>query len=435
MKRLFAALLTAGRRNRGLAGGPHLHLRPREPNPVRLEDGRWPDGQVPVYTDLGDLGVLTNDRATKMVSFAATRVVERQDLQASEPRSRGDSLGAGPGRHRCRERHLRHRAWNGGGIDVIYDSDGSIMNGLLRAARPVRPGITNIDFVEADTPGDPRGLDGSERTGDPRDRSERNRLPGRRHARDGARAQPRAQPGERRRVEPATCTTRLSRKDAPRPGPGAERQPGRDHVPDQHPGAGRHAASPWEPSTDSTTSPRCRISTPLPAIPGIGERSAARSWIPPAPRSRASTSSRATSPIPSTISRSYISGQVSKGQAGPDGSFELNGLTPGARYAIYIDDLLIGAFSVPRLVVLPGAEEYCNGAMESGDAALDDHCAWTTIAAQPGAARHGEHHASTSTKAHPRSSPAPFIGSPSDITPDGSVVVGVSWAVPSSGGT
>ena len=33
---------------------------------------------------------------------------------------------------------------------------------------------------------------------------------------------------------------------------------------------------------------------------------------------------------------SYISGQVSKGRAGPDGSFELNDLTPGARYVIYI---------------------------------------------------------------------------------------------------
>ena len=45
---------------------------------------------------------------------------------------------------------------------------------------------------------------------------------------------------------------------------------------------------------------------------------------------------------------SYISGQVSKGNAGPDGSFVMNGLTPGASYVLYIDQLMNGAFCGPR---------------------------------------------------------------------------------------
>jgi hypothetical protein len=42
--------------------------------------------------------------------------------------------------------------WNGGGIDVIYDSDGSVMNDFFGLPAQYVLGITNIDYVEADTP-------------------------------------------------------------------------------------------------------------------------------------------------------------------------------------------------------------------------------------------------------------------------------------------
>jgi hypothetical protein len=112
---------------------------------------------------------------------------------------------------------------------------------------------------------------------------------------------------------------------------------------------------------------------------------------------------------------SYVSGQVSKGQAGPDGFFELNGLTPGAQYVVYVDNLVQGAFSVPRLITLPGPEEYYNGNGESGDGEEDDRCAWTTIT--PAAA-------APVTAVITMLPFAPAV--PTDMTPDGSVIVGNS---------
>ena len=73
-----------------------------------------------------------------------------------------------------------------------------------------------------------------------------------------------------------------------------------------------------------------------------------------------------------------------KGEAGPDGSFVMNGLTPGASYVLYVDQLMNGGFSVPRPIVLPGPEEYWNGPMESGNGLTDDRCAWSPVPAPAG---------------------------------------------------
>jgi hypothetical protein len=94
---------------------------------------------------------------------------------------------------------------------------------------------------------------------------------------------------------------------------------------------------------------------------------------------------------------SYISGQVSKGNAGPDGSFVMNGLTPGASYLLYIDRLMNGAFSVPVPIVLPGPEEYFNGPMESGAARPRPHL--VSGGRDGGLARHAGRHSTTSSAA------------------------------------
>jgi uncharacterized membrane protein len=120
---------------------------------------------------------------------------------------------------------------------------------------------------------------------------------------------------------------------------------------------------------------------------------------------------------------SYISGQITKGQVGPDGSYELNGLTPGADYVLYVDNLLSGAYSVPRILVLPGAEEYYNGAAESGDGLTDDRCAHTPIHVVAGAPVTADL-VFNKVKGAPEFLPLPAVGIPSDITPDGGIVVG-----------
>jgi hypothetical protein len=64
---------------------------------------------------------------------------------------------------------------------------------------------------------------------------------------------------------------------------------------------------------------------------------------------------------PFVDSTSALTGQMTQGQLGPDGSFTLHGLTPGAQYAIYVDAILAGGFPTPPLWFLPGAERFWNG--------------------------------------------------------------------------
>jgi hypothetical protein len=85
----------------------------------------------------------------------------------------------------------------------------------------------------------------------------------------------------------------------------------------------------------------------------------------------------AVSAISSDFTRDY----------GPDaplaGVYTLRGLTPGARYAVYIDAIMDGGFSTPP-GVLPGPEEFYNGANESGDGDTDNPAQATLLTAGAG---------------------------------------------------
>ena len=82
---------------------------------------------------------------------------------------------------------------------------------------------------------------------------------------------------------------------------------------------------------------------------------------------------------------SRISGDLTQGLLGPDGTFVMTGLTPGANYLVYIDEIGGGGFSTPKATLL-GTEEYWNEG-ESADATQDDACASSPITLAAGETR------------------------------------------------
>lgn len=66
------------------------------------------------------------------------------------------------------------------------------------------------------------------------------------------------------------------------------------------------------------------------------------------------------------------------------GRYRINGLTPGAQYAVFVDGILAGGFSTPPLLPLPGPEEFYNGAAESNTGATDDPSVFTPVTASAG---------------------------------------------------
>jgi uncharacterized membrane protein len=419
--RLAAALAVAGLATVAHAGGPIYTFDYQNRIPYAWNMSSWPGGQVPVYTDLGGLGPLTNERANEMVAFAANQwsTVPTSSFRCAVA---GDFSAIDLGDIDDTNISSVIGSWNGGGIDVVYDSDGSILTNFFGLPPTGVLGITSIEFVGTDTPevgeawmvlsgpgiheNDPTGI--------------------------GFQGVVTHEMGH---------ALNLAHSQAN----GAVWNPSVYDWPQAE-----NCNAPWTggPSAAQVET-MYPISTPEPGNSGeymgtvdrIDDKSALSDIYPAPgyPENRGTISGQildaSGAPVGSVdvIARnvddpfndfsSYISGQVSKGQAGPDGSFILNDLTPGGRYVLYLDNLLVGAFSVNRLVVLPGPEEYFNGAMESGDAAVDDRCAWTTVAAVPGSP-------ATANIKFNRYDGAPiFITAPDnsvaeDISADGSIVVG-----------
>jgi hypothetical protein len=66
------------------------------------------------------------------------------------------------------------------------------------------------------------------------------------------------------------------------------------------------------------------------------------------------------------------------------GVYTFNGLTPGASYAVFVDELIAGGFSTTPLFPLPGPEELYNGVDESADPSIDDPAVYTGVTVTAG---------------------------------------------------
>jgi hypothetical protein len=90
---------------------------------------------------------------------------------------------------------------------------------------------------------------------------------------------------------------------------------------------------------------------------------------------------------------SAVTGQLTQGLLGPDGSFVIHGLVPGQRYVLYVDAILAGGFPTPPQWFLPGAEKFYHAADDDGrewdDQNRDpDPCAYSVITARAGVTTH-----------------------------------------------
>src|SRR5215204_1661766 len=81
---------------------------------------------------------------------------------------------------------------------------------------------------------------------------------------------------------------------------------------------------------------------------------------------------------------SAMAGDYVRVATGDDGSYTINGLTPGARYAIYTDLIVNGGFPTKQPLYVPEGEEFYNGANESGNGITDDRCQVEPVTAVAG---------------------------------------------------
>ncbi|QYJ75053.1 hypothetical protein [Shewanella sp. FJAT-52076] len=76
------------------------------------------------------------------------------------------------------------------------------------------------------------------------------------------------------------------------------------------------------------------------------------------------------------------SGNMTQGRIGPDGSFTINGLTPGGRYALYMDPIRAGGYPTVPTDILSENEYWNDG--EGTSPSLDNACDMTPIIVSAG---------------------------------------------------
>jgi hypothetical protein len=373
------------------AGGPLVIV----PTAEGLKPARW-EGTVPVYIDVGGLGVVNSMQARTLLrkSLRSWSSVETSSFRAeiagtTNDLGLGDITGANAG--------SIIGADNGGGLHVIFDADGTVLTDFLGAGFGVL-GIATPEFLEGE--GSRRIVEGwvvitgqgegveEVVTGAPLSgviTHELGHAIGLAHSQTNGlyfRNQPIEAwglPAGAERAGPDQCPANITT------------YPTADQVETMYPFIDPYPTSPT-------------YNSPGMATVNVADDKSALSTLYPAPGFRQATgrivgrvlaadgeseltginviARNAAKPF-DAISR--ISGDRTQGLIGADGSFEIVGLIPGASYVLYVDQLGPGGFSTPKGVLL-GPEENWN-ANESGDATIDNPCAATRIVVSAGETR------------------------------------------------
>ncbi len=380
----LAALAACASMAPAFAGGP-LYLVPADGS---VKPARWV-GTVKVYTDQGALGAVGNATANQLVADTLAQ-------WSSVPTSsfRATIAGTLPVDITGANAATVIGARNGGGIQVIYDSDGSVLADFIGVGYGVL-GIATPEYLASD--GSTQIVEGWMIIRGEEDFSayqewypDMNYVPGQPtsgivthefgHAINLAHTQTNGYYA-RNRGNPEWGIP---------PGPDQAGPDQCGHVVDAYPTA--EQIETMYPYIDPYPFD-AGYNSPQMATVNIADDKAALSSIYPAAGYAATTGTikgrvvakDGSSPLTgiNVIARrtdqgnpfdamSRISGDLTQGQLGPDGNFVMTGLVPGASYVLYIDEIGPGGFSTPKATLL-GPEEYWNDG-ESPDATLDDAC-------------------------------------------------------------
>src|SRR5262245_2274325 len=425
----IAAILTAvavfGGTPAAFAGGPLYVFDPATRTPYT-----WPGGRAAVYTDLGSLGTLDNDQADAMVAFSWNQW-NQVPTSTFEATLAGDFASLGLPDIDATNIDQVLGAWNGGGVHVVYDADGSIFEALFGPYSGVL-GFAMIEWVDDNSPDileatavlngaaipdwlDPQvaaaqyaGITTHEFG----------------HALNLAHSQTNGQLVFFLDVNWNTFEPNIGAAGCPAPYGG---YPDPSQIETMYPFLNLNdtgvAASTVEGLDDvaaiSNLYPAAGWPAAYPAISGRIYRPDGKTEY-----TGANVIARnVADPFADAISG--LSGDATQGMAGPDGLYTFNGLTPGGQYAVYLDGILAGAFSTPTHTLLPGPEEYYNTA-ESSDGLTDLRCDVTPIAGTTGTPRVANMMFNR-IKGAPEFIPVELPNSgTTGISGDGGVVVGVS---------
>jgi uncharacterized membrane protein len=395
-----------------LAGGPLYLYDPATGTPIKYK------APVKVYTDMGTLGILSNEAADAKVAFAWQQWTD-VETSSFEAAVEGDFASIGLGDITAANAEQVFGTYNGGGVHVVYDTDGTIMRdyfgvgtSVLGIATPEFGAEGSNEILESWVILNGRSIGSSDPNGNGFAGVMTHEFG---HSINLAHSQTNGAIlfyGDAR--GPSGCTS-LPYSGSPavddletmypfiNPTQTGAAQSTVDHPDDIASISNIYPAPGWE-SNYGTISGTITTTDGETQVTGINviARNVASPW---------------------RDAVSAVSGDFSQGRNGADGRYTFRGLTPGAQYVVYVDGIVQGGFSTPPAFVFPGPEEFFSGASESGDALADVACN-----AEPITAGAGVTYTADIAFNAVEGAPGLHVIGPNvqatDISADGSVVVG-----------